>query len=284
MVELSRGREQPREQRWHRETTPSPVEAKGSCCSHGGQTDDGHHLPHPASLRAAGGRLADALRQHRGGPARGTAPAAAPWNPRADRPRDARPAIPDGADPPGGERGSAHRDPGGGSGGVSDLPAHAAATGHRAREGARHAGADLFQERERLAGRLAQAEHGHRPGLLQPRRGRHPPRHRDGRRPVGERPRIRRQPLRPGDEGLHGPDQLRAEAVSAQLHRVVRRDGHPLAVERDERRARRSSPRTPTRPAAWASRSAKRSRRPAAGRTRSTRSAASSTMCCCTRR
>jgi len=36
VVESSRGREQPREQRWHRETTPSPVEAKGSCCSHGG--------------------------------------------------------------------------------------------------------------------------------------------------------------------------------------------------------------------------------------------------------
>ena len=114
---------------------------------------------------------------------------------------------------------------------------------HRAtgpREGARHAGADLLQERGRLAGRQPQAEHRHRPGVLQPRGGHHPARHRNGRRPVGERARVRRQPLRARDEGLHGEDQLRAEAVSAQLHRVVRGDRHPVSVDRDERRARRA--------------------------------------------
>ena len=70
----------------------------------------------------------------------------------ADRPRDARAALPDGAHPAGGQRGPAHRDPRGGSRGVPDLPAHAAPSGHGAREGARHAGADLLQERGRLAG------------------------------------------------------------------------------------------------------------------------------------
>ena len=119
-----------------------------------------------------------------------------------------------------------------------------------------------------------QAEHGHRAGLLQPRGGRPPPRHRDRRRPVGERARLRRRAVRPGDQGLHGQGQLRAEAVPAQLHpdhgRQRRRRRHP----RRRTPAAPSWPRTPTPPAAWASPSARRWRWRPPTRTPSTRWAA----------
>ena len=63
-------------------------------------------------------------------------------------------------------------------------------------------------------------------------------------------------------QGLHGQGQLRAEALppldDADLGR--QRDAQPQ--RRDRRRAAASWPRTPTRRAAWASPSARRSRRP----------------------
>src|ERR1019366_7754891 len=50
-----------------------------------------------------------------------------------------------------------------------------------------------------------QAEHRDRTGLLQPA-GRHEAdRNRDRRRPVGQRPGVRRRPVRPRSQGLHGP-------------------------------------------------------------------------------
>ena len=55
------------------------------------------------------------------------------------------------------------------------------------------------------------------------RGGRHAPRDRDRRRPVGQRARLRRGALRPRGQGLHGPRQLRPEAVPAQPHGDLRR-------------------------------------------------------------
>ena len=176
-------------------------------------------------------------------------------------PRDLAPLFPMELIRPGGQHRPRDRDPGGGPRGVPDLPADAAPAGDGAREGARHAGPHLLQERGRLAGGLPQAEHGHRPGLLQPRR----------RASRGWSPRPA-----PGSGGArwHSPapcstsrrrsswcgsatsrSRIGAASSSRSAPRWSRR-----------RRARRtrgapSWPRTPTRPAASGSRSARRSRR-----------------------
>ena len=93
-------------------------------------------------------------------------------------------------------------------------------------EGARHPGAHLLQERGRLARPAAtsRTRRSRRPSTTGPRASRRLV-DRDRRRPVGERPRLRRGLFGHRDEGLHGQDQLRAEAVSAQLHRD--RSGRP---------------------------------------------------------
>ena len=160
-----------------------------------------------------------------------------------------------------------------------------AVPGAPAREGTRHACADLLQVRGRLAGRLAQAEHRGAAGVLQ-RPGRHPPAdHRDRRRAVGHGAGLRLRPVRPRVRGVAGAGVLRPEAVPPDDDRDVRRRrstrspsdlteagrAHPgrapgldrLARHRDQRggRGRGAERRTPT-----------------------TRSAACSTTCCCTRR
>ena len=56
-------------------------------------------------------------------------PAAPPGHPPADRPRRPRAAVPDGADPPGGQRRARDRDPGPGPRGVHAVPAVARCTG-----------------------------------------------------------------------------------------------------------------------------------------------------------
>ncbi len=101
-----------------------------------------------------------------------------------------------------------------------------------------------------------------------------PARHRDGCRPVGERPRLRRRAVRPGDEGLHGQGQLRAEALPAQLHPDHGRQRDAVAVRGDERRSHHPGARTPTPPVRWASPSARRWRWRPPTRTPSTRWAA----------
>ena len=194
-----------------------------------------HHAPVPAP----GGRAADALLQHRGRPARTAATAAPPGDQRARRPSRPGAALPDGADQAGGQRRAVHRDPRAGARRLPHLSAVAAGPGTGPGAVARYAGPHLLQVRGRLAGRLAQAEHGHRAGLLQPRGGRPAARHRDRCRPVGERACLRRRAVRPGDEGLHGQGQLRAEAVPAQLH-------PDLGCQR--RRRRRPRRRTPAAP------------------------------------
>ena len=79
--------------------------------------------------------------------------------------------------------------------------------------GARHPGQDLLQIRRRLPGRLAQAQHRGRPGLLQ-RRSRHQAhRHRNRRRAVGLLDGAGRPDVRAGGAGLHGQGELRPETL-----------------------------------------------------------------------
>ncbi len=108
---------------------------------------------------------------------------------------------------------------------------------HRLEQAARHPGAHLLQVRGRLAGRLAQAEHRCAAGVLQ-RQGRStPPHHRDRRRAVGDRARLRLLDLRAGLRGLAGRRVVRPEAVPPAADGDVRRDRAPLAVAADPGRA-----------------------------------------------
>ena len=155
------------EQRWHHEKTPSSFRDEGVCCSQEVTDVPGA----AAAVHAPGERAADPLLQHRGGSAR-AAPAAAPsGHPGADRPRRPGAALPDGADPPGGQLGAVHRDPRAGARRVphlSAIPAHSSA-GPGA--GARHAGAHLLQERVGLArpAHTSRTPRSHRPTTTRPR-------------------------------------------------------------------------------------------------------------------
>ena len=86
-------------------------------------------------------------------------------------------------------------------------------------------------------------------GVLQQGGGRHAAGDRDRRRPVGERPRVRRRLVRARGQGLHGPRQLRPEAVPADPDGDVRRGGRrqPVSLD-DELRPRGPRPRRRTRP------------------------------------
>ena len=117
-----------------------------------------------------------------------------------------------------------------------------------AREGARYAGPHLLQVRGRQPVGQPQAEHRARPGLLQQGGGRHPPRDRDRRRPVGQRAGVRRRRLRARGQGLHGPRELRPEAVppdpDGDLRRAGRRQPEPRHRVRPQgpRRDARTTP------------------------------------------
>ena len=145
-------------------------------------------------------------------------------------------ALPDGPDPPGGLRRPVRRDPRRGARRLPPLATLAAVPRPPAREGARHAGADLLQVRGREPGRLAQAEHGRAAGLLQ-RQGRHQEaHHRDRRRPVGHGPGLRLRAVRPRVRGVAGAGVVRPEALPADDDRDLRRHGAPQPERPDERR------------------------------------------------
>ena len=95
------------------------------------------------------------LVQHRGRPPDPAPAPAAPGHGPADRPSRPRAAVPDGADPPGGQHRPRDRDPGPGPRGVPALPAVAAAPRLPPGAGARYAGAHLLQVRGRQPGRAA---------------------------------------------------------------------------------------------------------------------------------
>ena len=215
------------------------------------------------------------------GPAGRAAAAAEPADRAARRAGRPDPDLPDGADRAGGLGGARGRDPRGGPGGLQAVAPDPALPRAPARAGARHEGADLLQVRGRLPGRLAQGQQ-RDPAGLRERAGRHPQaRHRDRRRPVGLRARLRVLAVRARVRGVHGRLELRPEAVPALDDADLGRDRAPLAVRADgggplagvapDRRARDRDLR------------GGRGRRPGS-RPPTTRSARCSTTCCCTRR
>ena len=153
----------------------------------------------------------------------------------------------------------------------------------RLEQAPRYPRAHLLQVRRGLADRLAQAEHRGRTGVLQQAGRRHAPHDRDRGGPVGLGARVRRADLRARGRGLHGQDLVRAEAIPARAHGDLRRALPAQPVAGDELGARDPRRSIRTRPAASGSRSPRRSRRRPSARTRSTRSAPSSTTCSCTR-
>ena len=244
---------------------------------HGDRPDRPHPLharrgPHPAGLV-----------QHRRRPAEPAAAAAPPGHRPADRPRRPRAALPDGADQAGRQPGPRDRDPGSRPRRLQALSAEAAPSRAAAGEGARYARPHLLQVRGRQPVGQPQAEHRARPGVLQQGRGRDPPRDRDRRRPVGERAGVRRRRVRARGQGLHGPRELRPEAVPPDPDGDLRRAGRRQPVA-DTSTAGRSSPRHRATRGRSGSRSARRSRTPSPIRGRSTRSGRCSTSSCSTRR
>ncbi len=156
----------------------------------------------------------------------------------ADRPGRPRAALPDGAHRPGGLGRARDRDPRAGPRRLSALPAEPALPRPSARARARYAGPHLLQVRGRQPGRQPQAEH------------------RDRRRPSTTRKQgVKRlatetgagqwgsalafagRLLRARGQGLHGPRQLRPEAVPPDPDGDVRRGGRGQPVADDELRA-----------------------------------------------
>ena len=168
------------------------------------------------------------------------AAAAQPGDAAAGRPRRPLADLPAEHHRAGGLGGAVHRDPRGGPPDLSHLEADAAHPRHRPREGARHAGQDLLQARGRQPGRLAQEQHRRRAGVLQQARRHHAPRHRDRRRPVGQRPQHGLPDVRPRVHGLHGQGELPPEAVPAQHDAALGRHGDPQPERPDQRRPRRA--------------------------------------------
>lgn len=105
-------------------------------------------------------------------------------------------------------------------------------------------GEDLFQERKRLARRLAQAQHGPAAGLLQRQTGHQAPDDRNGRRTMGFGHRAGQPVLRPRPESLHGQGQLRAETLPQVADEHVGSRGDPLAQHADRRGTPRSGRRS----------------------------------------
>ena len=115
--------------------------------------------------------------------------------------------------------------------------------------------------------------------------GHQAPGHRDRRRPVGQRPGLGLQLLRPGVQGLHGEGELSPEAVPPHPDA---RSGAPRWCPAPARNRTPGGPRHPGAGpghlrAAWASPSARRWKTPPATTTPTTPWAACSTTSCCTR-
>ena len=163
------------------------------------------------------------LVQHRRRPAVPPRAGAPSGHRPADRTRRPGAALPDGAHRAGRQPRPRDRDPRAGPRRLRAVPAEPALPGASAGEGARYPGPHLLQVRGRQPVGQPQAEHGARPGLLQQGGRRDPPGDRDRRRAVGQRAGLRRRRLRPRGQGLHGPRELRPEAVPADPDGDVRR-------------------------------------------------------------
>ena len=210
-----------------------------------------------------------------GRPAEAAAAGAAPGHAEAGRPRRSRAALPDGADPAGGDRPSARsRSPEP----VRDVYRQWRPTPlYRARrlEKVLQTPARIYYKYEGVspAGShkpntaVAQAFYNQQAGvktLVD----------RDRRRPVGQLARVRRRAVRARRAGVHGARVLRPEAVPPRADGDLRRALHRRRRRPRRSRAARSSRSAPIIRAASASRSPRRSRSPRSATTPSTRSAA----------
>ena len=167
--------------------------------------------------------------QHRGRHAQQTAAAAASRDQAArDEGADER-HLRRRTDRPGDVDGAFHRHPRRGAGDLQDMAAYAAGARHGTGKSPRHPGEDLFQERKRIARRIAQAQHRRAAGLLQLQAGHTPPDDRNGRRAVGRGHRLRSQALRARRAGFHGEGQLRTETLPAADDEHVGRRVHRVA-------------------------------------------------------
>ena len=107
-------------------------------------------------------------------------------------------------------------------------------------------GKDLFQERKRIARRIAQAQHRRAAGLLQLQAGHTPPDDRNGRRAVGRGHRLRSQAFRARRAGFHGEGQLRTETLPAADDEHVGRRVHRVAQHNHRLGPRSARTRPPT--------------------------------------
>ncbi len=128
---------------------------------------------------------------------------------------------------------------------VQDIPTLAAVPRIQPRTGAGHPGEDILQVRGQQHERLAQAQFGHRAGLLRQGSGARGHHDRDRGGAVGHGARRSRRPLRPRPRRVHGEVLLRAEALPAQHHGDVQcqRDALALRHDRDRPQNARGAPR-----------------------------------------
>ena len=160
----------------------------------------------------------------------------APASRSARRPRA---ALPDGADRPGGQHRARDRDPRAGPRGLPPVPARARSSG---RTGWRRR--SIRRPTSTTSTRACSPAGSHKPNTAIPQAfynkeegvTRH--RDRDRRRPVGQRARVRRRAVRPRGQGLHGPRELRPEAVPPDPDGDLRRRGRAQPDADDELRPR----------------------------------------------
>ena len=181
-------------------------------------------------------RAAPGLVQPPGRPAAAPAAAAGSGDHAAGRSGEIAAALRPRAGRPGGEPGAMDRDSRGDSPRVQDMASLAAGAGHGVGTGAEDPGADLFQGREPQPARQPQAQHGGRPGVLQPAGGHPSARHGDGCGAMGLRLGLRLQDVQRPLQGLHGQSQLPAEALPTLDDAPLGRRGHGEPFRRDGRR------------------------------------------------
>ena len=192
-------------------------------------------------------------------------------------------ALSDGTDRAGVLAQAGDRYSGRGHGHLPAVARHAAVPRAAAGEGARHSGAHLLQVRGHQSGGQPQAQYRGGAGVLQQARGHPAPGHRNRRGTVGQRAFAGVPVVRPGVHGLHGARQLRPEAVPPHDDAHLGRGGFRQPQHRRPTPAARCWRRRPIRRAAWASPSAKRWKTRPRTPTPTTRWAACSITCCCTR-
>ena len=193
------------------------------------------------------------------------------------------PAVPDGADRPGGLGRARDRDPRAGPGRLSPLPAEPALPGPPL-ERALDTPAHIYYKYEGVS-----PAGSHKPNTAIPQAFFN---QQEGVKRLATEtgagqwgaPCVRGCAVRPRGQGLHGPRELRPEAVPADPHGDVRRRGRRQPVARPRTTGARSSARRPTARARSGSPSAKPSRTPPPVTTPSTRWARCSITCSCTRR